>query len=49
MRAYFHWRWRLDKVNVKINGQMRYLWTSSGPQTTRSKSWHPYLQVEDQP
>ena len=26
MRAYTHWRWRLDEVYVKINRQMRYLW-----------------------
>src|SRR5450432_4912033 len=26
MRAYIHWRWHLDEVYVKINGQMRYLW-----------------------
>ena len=26
MRAYTHWRWHLDEVYVKINGQMRYLW-----------------------
>ncbi|HEV2364123.1 MAG TPA: IS6 family transposase [Caulobacteraceae bacterium] len=26
MRAYTHWRWRLDEVFVKINGQTHYLW-----------------------
>jgi putative transposase len=26
MRAHTHWRWHLDEVYVKINGQMRYLW-----------------------
>lgn len=26
MRAYTHWRWHLDKVYVKINGEMYYLW-----------------------
>ena len=26
MRANTHWRWRLDEVYVKINGEMRYLW-----------------------
>ena len=26
MRSYTHWRWRLDEVYVKINGEMRYLW-----------------------
>ena len=26
MRAHTHWQWHLDKVYVKINGQMHYLW-----------------------
>ena len=26
MRSFTHWRWRLDEVYVKINGEMRYLW-----------------------
>jgi putative transposase len=26
MRAYTRWKWRLDEVYVKINGEMRYLW-----------------------
>jgi len=26
MRAYTHWRWHLDEVYVRINGEMRYLW-----------------------
>ncbi len=26
MRAHTHWRWYLDEVYVKINGEMRYLW-----------------------
>ena len=26
MRSHTHWRWRLDEVYVKINGEMRYLW-----------------------
>jgi hypothetical protein len=26
MRAYSNWQWHLDKVFVKINGEMRYLW-----------------------
>ena len=25
-RAFTHWKWRLDEVYVKINGEMRYLW-----------------------
>ena len=26
MRAYTHWRWHLDEVFVKINGEQHYLW-----------------------
>src|SRR4030095_273769 len=26
MRSHTHWRWQLDEVYVKINGEMRYLW-----------------------
>jgi putative transposase len=26
MRAFTHWRWRLDEVYVKIGGEMHYLW-----------------------
>ena len=26
MRQFTHWRWRLDEVYVKINGEMHYLW-----------------------
>jgi putative transposase len=26
MRSYTHWKWHLDEVYVKINGEMRYLW-----------------------
>jgi len=26
MRAFTHWRWHLDEIYVKINGEMRYLW-----------------------
>jgi putative transposase len=26
MRSYTHWRWRLDEVYVKINGEMHDLW-----------------------
>ena len=26
MRAFTHWKWHLDEVYVKINGQMHYLW-----------------------
>ena len=26
MRAFTQWRWHLDEVYVKINGEMHYLW-----------------------
>lgn len=26
MRSFTHWRWRLDEVFVKINGERHYLW-----------------------
>jgi putative transposase len=26
MRQHTHWKWHLDEVYVKINGEMRYLW-----------------------
>jgi len=26
MREYRHWRWHLDEIYVRINGEMRYLW-----------------------
>ena len=26
MRAYSHWKWHLDEVFVKINGEQHYLW-----------------------
>src|SRR6201994_1379269 len=26
MRAFTHWRWHLDEVYVKVNGEMHYLW-----------------------
>jgi putative transposase len=26
MRAFTPWRWHLDEVYVKINGEMHYLW-----------------------
>ncbi len=28
MRAHAHWRWHLDEVYVRINGEMRYLWSA---------------------
>lgn len=26
MRGFRHWRWHLDEMVVKVNGEMRYLW-----------------------
>jgi len=26
MRGFRHWKWHLDEVYVKINGEMHYLW-----------------------
>jgi putative transposase len=26
MRAFRHWRWHLDEMYVKVNGEMHYLW-----------------------
>src|SRR6201999_4346313 len=26
MKAFTHWRWHLDEMYVKINGEMHYLW-----------------------
>jgi putative transposase len=26
MRSFRHWRWHLDEVYVKLNGEMVYLW-----------------------
>ena len=26
MRSFRHWRWHLDEMYVKVNGEMRYLW-----------------------
>jgi putative transposase len=26
MRQFTHWKWHLDEMYVKINGEMRYLW-----------------------
>jgi len=26
MRAYTHWKWHLDEIYVKINGEMHCLW-----------------------
>jgi len=26
MRGYHHWRWHLDEMYVRINGELHYLW-----------------------
>ena len=50
MRVHTHWRWHLDEVHVKINGEMRYLWravdhegevleSSSPRRVTRPRRW----------
>lgn len=26
MRGFWHWRWHLDKMSVKLNGERVYLW-----------------------
>ena len=39
MRAHTHWKWHLDEVYVKINGEMRYL--SGALSTTRARCWSP--------
>ena len=36
MKGVRHWRWHLDEVFVKINGERRYL---CGRWITRAKSW----------
>jgi putative transposase len=38
MRAFTHWRWHLDEVYVKINGEMHY---SGALSTTRGRCWNP--------
>ena len=38
MRQSTHWRWHLDEVYVKINGEMRFLWRAvdhAGEETGR--------------
>ena len=39
MRAFTHWRWHLDEVYVKINGEMHYL--SGAPWTRKARCWNP--------
>jgi len=38
MRAYTHWKWHLDEVYVKINGEMRYLWRAVDHE---ARCWNP--------
>jgi putative transposase len=30
MRGFRQWRWHLDEMYVKVNGEMRYLWRAVG-------------------
>jgi putative transposase len=30
MRGFRYWRWHLDEMYVKLNGEMVYLWLSTG-------------------
>ena len=39
MRAFTHWRWRLDEVFVKINGQAHYLWPAVDLESEVLKSY----------
>jgi putative transposase len=36
-----HWRWHLDEMFVKINGEMHYLWRAVDH---RGKCWRASLQ-----
>lgn len=38
MRSFTHWRWRLDEVCVKINGERP---TSGAPSIMKARSWNP--------
>src|SRR5215207_8051256 len=31
MRGFRQWRWHLDEMYVKVNGEMRYLWRAVAP------------------
>lgn len=33
MRGFCHWRWHLDEMCVKLNGDMLYLWRADGNET----------------
>jgi putative transposase len=35
MRGFRHWKWHLDEMSVKLNGEMVYLWRGA---ITRAKS-----------
>jgi len=41
MRVYTHWRWHLDEIYVRINGEMHHL--SGAPSITKAKRWNPLL------
>jgi putative transposase len=32
MKFFRHWRWHVDEVNVKINGEMRCIWRAVNQQ-----------------
>ena len=38
MRAYTHWRWHLDEMYVRINGEMHYLWRAVDHE---ERCWNP--------
>ena len=33
MRGFRHWRWHLDEMYVKLNGEMVYLWRTAGQES----------------
>src|SRR6201996_4395006 len=40
MRQHTHWRWHLDEVYVKINGEMHYLWRAVDQEGEVLESFH---------
>jgi putative transposase len=41
LRHHTQWRWRLDDVYVKINGEMHYLWRAVDPGGRRTLAEAP--------
>ena len=39
MRQFTHWRWHLDEVYVKINGEIA---TCGAPSIMRARCWNPW-------